>query len=85
MTFRVQRQQTAKRKPAPPKGKPKPNPKPKPSLPQCRCLYTYDAQDVDELTFNEGDLIELVKEGKTRVREFKAGSERINQGSERAN
>ncbi|XP_067665712.1 unconventional myosin-Ie-like isoform X1 [Haliotis asinina] len=42
--------------------RPKPNVKPKPALPQCKCLYAYDAQDTDELSFNEGDIIEIVKE-----------------------
>lgn len=36
--------------------------KPKPSLPKCRCLYAYDAQDTDELSFNEGDTIDILKE-----------------------
>ena len=35
----------------------------KPALPKCRCLYAYDAQDLDELSFNEGDIIEILKEG----------------------
>ena len=66
--FRVQRNRLSNSgsKPAPGAGrpKPKPTPKPKPSLPQVRCLYAYDAQDTDELSFNEGDIIEVVKEGK---------------------
>lgn len=33
-------------------------------LPQCKTLYAYDAQDTDELSFNEGDIIQIVKEGK---------------------
>ena len=47
-------------------GRPKPKKKalpPKPSLPKARCLYAYDAQDTDELSFNEGDIIEVIKEG----------------------
>jgi myosin-1 len=34
--------------------------KPK-ALPQCKALYDYDASDTDELTFREGDIIELVR------------------------
>lgn len=61
MIFSVQRNS---RKPPPGAGRPKPPPAPKPkAFPQCRCLYAYDAQDTDELSFNEGDVIEIVKEG----------------------
>ncbi|KAK0057660.1 unconventional myosin-Ie-like isoform X1, partial [Biomphalaria pfeifferi] len=54
-------------KPPPAEGKPRPKPKmaPKPQLPQVRCLYAYDAQDTDELSFNEGDLIDLLNEDAT--------------------
>jgi hypothetical protein len=38
--------------------------KPKPALPKCKALYDYTAQDLDELSFNEGDVIEVLKEGK---------------------
>lgn len=53
-------------RPPPGIGRPKPStrPKPTPQLPVCQCLYTYDAQDTDELSFNEGDKIEILKEGK---------------------
>ena len=47
----------------PPKAR-KPPPAPKPSLPLCKALYDYDAADIDELTFREGDVIEIIKEGK---------------------
>ncbi|CAL1534478.1 unnamed protein product [Lymnaea stagnalis] len=72
----AQRQSLAK--PPPGGGRPRPKPKitPKPQLPQCKCLYAYDAQDTDELSFNEGDIIDLVNEdasgwwrGKLRGRE----------------
>ena len=43
--------------------KPKPAQAPKPSLPKCKALYDYDATDTDELTFKEGDIIDIVKEG----------------------
>ncbi|OWF39023.1 Unconventional myosin-Ie [Mizuhopecten yessoensis] len=63
----VQRNKSSMKKPSPAGGRPKPPaaPKPKPAFPQCRCLYAYDAQDVDELSFNEGDIIDLVKEEAT--------------------
>ena len=63
--FSVQRNRMSSSKPKPGAGrpKPKPTPKPKPSLPSCKTLYAYDAQDTDELSFNEGDLIEILKEG----------------------
>ena len=41
---------------------PRPAPKPKPKGPQIRALYDYDARDLDELTFQEGQLIELISE-----------------------
>ena len=56
-----------KGRPAPGAGKPKPRPQQRaPALPKCRCLYAYDALDVDELSFNEGDIIEILKEGTLR-------------------
>ncbi|XP_052276602.1 unconventional myosin-Ie-like isoform X2 [Dreissena polymorpha] len=58
----VQRNRMSDVKPSPGGGKPKPTPKAKPVLPKCRALYAYDAQDTDELTFNEGEIIEIVKE-----------------------
>ena len=30
-------------------------------------MYSYDAQDTDELSFTEGDIIEIVHEGKWYV------------------
>lgn len=55
---------TTKSRPAPASGRPRPTPKPKaePRLPKCTCLYAYDAQDVDELSFNEGEVIDLITE-----------------------
>jgi hypothetical protein len=38
--------------------------KPKPALPKYKALYDYTAQDLDELSFKEGDVIEVLKEGK---------------------
>jgi hypothetical protein len=51
-------------KPVPGGGKPRPPMKPKPSLPKCKALYAYAAKDIDELTFKDGDIIEVVKECK---------------------
>lgn len=39
--------------------------RPKPTVPQVRALYGYDASDIDELTFNEGDIMVLVQEDKS--------------------
>lgn len=52
-------------RPVPGQGRPKPPPSRKPAsnIPKARCLYAYDAQDTDELSFNEGDVIEILKEG----------------------
>ncbi|XP_050400125.1 unconventional myosin-Ie isoform X2 [Patella vulgata] len=74
----MQRQNQGKKKPNPGAGRPKPKPsiKPKPTLPQAKCLFAYDAQDTDELSFNEGEIIDIVREdqsgwwvGKLRGRE----------------
>ena len=58
-------------RPAPAAGRPRPAAKPKPAarpaLPQCRTLYAYDAQDTDELSFNEGDIIDIIQEGKLEI------------------
>lgn len=65
--FRVKRaslSQSATSKPIPGGGKPRPPMKPKPVLPKCKALYDYTAQDLDELSFKEGDIIEIVKERK---------------------
>jgi myosin-1 len=51
-------------KPVPAGGKPRPPMKPKPALPKCKALYEYVAKDIDELSFKEGDIIEVVKERK---------------------
>lgn len=39
----------------------KPRPKPKTMV---RAIYTYEAQETDELSFNENDRIELIAESK---------------------
>jgi len=57
----LKRESLRKNRPLPGGGRPKPL-KPKPTLPKCRTLYSYDAQDTDELSFAENDIIEIVKE-----------------------
>ncbi|XP_031555305.1 unconventional myosin-Ie-like isoform X2 [Actinia tenebrosa] len=58
----VQRDSSRKKTRPPAPNKPRLPPKPTPCLPKCRTLYPYDASDVDELTFQPGDIIEIVKE-----------------------
>lgn len=36
--------------------------KPKPKIPQVKAIYSYDAVDTDELSFAEGDILQLVQE-----------------------
>lgn len=59
----MHRRRSKEYKPLPGSGRPKPAPKPKPRTPQCKALYTYDAQDTDELSFQADDVIEIVTEG----------------------
>lgn len=61
--YRARRKSGGGARPKPGAGRPKPAPKPKPQVPQCRCLFAYDAQDTDELSFNEGDVIDIKREG----------------------
>jgi len=49
-------------KPVPGGGKPRPPGKPKPALPKYKAMYDYAAKDVDELSFQEGDIIEVLNE-----------------------
>ncbi|KAI7806420.1 myosin IEb [Triplophysa rosa] len=58
----MHRRRSKEYKPLPGSGRPKPAPKPKPRTPQCKALYTYDAQDTDELSFQADDVIEIVTE-----------------------
>lgn len=43
-----------------------------PNYPKCKALYEYVAGDSDELSFNPGDIIYILKEegGKNRVKSF---------------
>jgi len=49
----------------PPKARAKPPARAPKPLPLCKALYDYDATDTDELTFKEGDTIEIIKEGES--------------------
>nr|XP_020636437.1 unconventional myosin-If [Pogona vitticeps] len=56
----TQRKRSIGQRPPPAAGRPKPQPKS--SGPRCRALYQYLGQDVDELSFNVGDMIDLLME-----------------------
>ncbi|XP_066913408.1 unconventional myosin-Ie-like [Clytia hemisphaerica] len=61
----VTRQSSGKHRKAPPPPQSrsaKPRPAPKPRLPMCKTLYTYEPQEADELSFAEGEMIEIVNE-----------------------
>ncbi|XP_078526236.1 unconventional myosin-If [Lissotriton helveticus] len=55
-----QRKISLSQRPLPPVGRPKPVPKP--SGPKCKALYQYVGQDVDELSFNVNDIIDILIE-----------------------
>uniref|UniRef100_A0A672UUG0 Myosin IF n=1 Tax=Strigops habroptila TaxID=2489341 RepID=A0A672UUG0_STRHB len=55
----MQRRRSLSQRP-PPAGRPKPQPKA--ALPRCQALYQYVGQDVDELSFNVGDIIDILLE-----------------------
>ena len=42
---------------------PKPKPAVKPKNPVVKALYPYEAQDTDEISFKEGQIIELLAKG----------------------
>ncbi|XP_060641134.2 unconventional myosin-If isoform X2 [Anolis sagrei] len=56
----TQRKRSISQRPPPAVGRPKPQPKA--TGPRCRALYQYLSQDVDELSFNVGDVIDLLME-----------------------
>ena len=49
-------------RPVPAGGRPKPSLKKLPEKPKVRALYDYQAQDTDEISLIEGEIIELIKE-----------------------
>lgn len=52
----------------PPKKRAKPPIAAKPKmLPTCKAIYDYDAGDTDELTFQEGTVIEIIKKGQPLI------------------
>ncbi|KAM4810242.1 unconventional myosin-If [Rhinophrynus dorsalis] len=56
----VQRRKSVSQRPPPAVGRPKPQPKP--TGPRCKALYQYIGQDVDELSFNVNDVIDILLE-----------------------
>jgi len=57
------RQSTHRKAPPPPRPAPtKPKPAPKPRLPTAQTLYPYEPQEADELSFKEGETVEILKE-----------------------
>ena len=56
----------ATERPVPGGGRPRPKPRVRTvtSLPRVRAMYDYEAQDLDEISLKEGEVLELVKEGK---------------------
>ncbi|XP_015270241.1 PREDICTED: unconventional myosin-If [Gekko japonicus] len=55
----AQRKKSIGQRPLPARPKP---PQPRPSGPRCQALYQYHGQDVDELSFNVGDVIDILME-----------------------
>ncbi|KAL8177767.1 UNVERIFIED_CONTAM: Unconventional myosin-If [Gekko kuhli] len=55
----AQRKKSIGQRPLPARPKP---PQPRPSGPRCQAMYQYHGQDVDELSFNVGDVIDILME-----------------------
>ncbi|KAI1230495.1 Unconventional myosin-If, partial [Lamprotornis superbus] len=55
----MQRRRSVSQRPPPAR---RPKPQPKAEGPRCRALYQYIGQDVDELSFNVGDVIDVLME-----------------------
>ena len=57
----MQRKRSVGQRPVPGVGRHKPQPRV--HGPRCRALYQYVGQDVDELSFNVNEVIEILMEG----------------------
>ncbi|KAM7081353.1 LOW QUALITY PROTEIN: unconventional myosin-If-like [Ciconia maguari] len=55
----MQRRRSVSQRPPPAR---RPKPQPKAAVPRCQALYQYIGQDVDELSFNVGDIIDILLE-----------------------
>ncbi|NXL39178.1 MYO1F protein, partial [Glaucidium brasilianum] len=55
----MQRRRSLSQRPPPAR---RPKPQPKVTVPRCQALYQYIGQDVDELSFNVGDIIDILLE-----------------------
>ncbi|KFO70278.1 Unconventional myosin-If, partial [Cuculus canorus] len=55
----MQRRRSLSQRPPPAR---RPKPQPKVAVPRCQALYQYIGQDVDELSFNVGDVIDILLE-----------------------
>lgn len=53
---------TAAARPKPP-APAKPKPAVKPKFPMCKTIYGYEAAETDELSFQAGEVVEIVKQG----------------------
>ncbi|KAF4110087.1 unconventional myosin-If [Onychostoma macrolepis] len=57
----MQRKRSINQRP-PPAPSSRPKPQPRPQGPRCRALYQYFGQDVDEISFDVNDIIDLINE-----------------------
>uniref|UniRef100_A0A673IDX2 Osteoclast-stimulating factor 1 n=1 Tax=Sinocyclocheilus rhinocerous TaxID=307959 RepID=A0A673IDX2_9TELE len=57
----MQRKRSISQRP-PPAPSSRPKPQPRPQGPRCRALYQYFGQDVDEISFDVNDIIDLINE-----------------------
>lgn len=60
----MQRKRSISQRP-PPAPSSRPKPQPRPQGPRCRALYQYFGQDVDEISFDVNDIIDLINDGET--------------------